>query len=686
MIALAAVMAAALLFPLKAMAVETCEVDVEDDGDDADDLCAAWEHANDNNGCSLMNVVRSAMEDEECAIDAEDNYAAVIILRAPDACEQATGQASCAGDNGPAVGGGETSRITVDAPIEISGKPKSNGSKDYDDGGGDPLIISGYNMKYLPACLGNACNPGHDGDWENHFLEDRMDSNHDAFGDPTNTETTQVVISIPNETERSSLRVDVGDDKAAFELMNLAYLQLRHINIELLHGAAIDFEQARCVSVNNVRIDVGAENEADAVIRWSPSYSTADACESIFRTQSAAMGGANRLRLHIDRSGEMEFSVIRLGGSHTAGDLSQMAMQAAISNVAFDTDVLPSGMSIVGWYGAEEVVCDVRGYDQDPGTWRCLFSDAQILSVHRLMENGKWEDETPRYTIKEAEQVSDGEIVLHSLSETIFTHAGRRIATRMPRCPDESQATPALACTIVNGEFTGFADDGTPTFTCDPGYKKVESDCVLDCREHTQLSEDGTQCLLDPGYEWNIDRSAIGAECPGDAVPDALVTGACVCAGGEEAFYDRDAAGWQCLRTCPTPERHGTGERDEEGRCLCVDGYELKGSRCKEIKTGNAGASPAVRTAARTPSPGEEESIGETAEDSADTACPGIFCSGGVNAAEGGDEDASVTTRSPAGSGGGCSLSAGTEPGWGGALLLLAALGLLRRIRHKGKI
>lgn len=662
-----------------AAAVERCEVDIEHDGDDADDVCVVTS-SNVDPECTLAQVIGHAYGDRWCAIDHDGKYGAIVFLQDPVSVNAA----------GTYPRHTEPGSATLSETITLWGKLPSDGSSQYGEGSGDPLVIVGFLLQYTTDCMGHSCSNPEQGDWEYHLLVGTnaipANRDHEAYDvnrwgtEENKTDMDPVIEMSPQDDDgnytNAVITVDLSNSQhAAFEAKADSYVQFRYVTLKLTGGAAFDLEEGSAVSFLHSRIEVDANNEIDYMFK---DYG---------EIRMDAMGGTSPVILTINKGATADepFAIFNVSSGVDREELVRNLRDV----IAFESRQINPGISLVaGRTPTSPIACRIFELAADDastgGSYRCRIIGGSVDGVVRLGEyNGDGSgDEAEIYTIKTPEDVSGGTITV-TRNETVFTASGQRIRVEMPTCPGGSEAPAELTCPIVNGDFNGFTENGGWDITCHDGYRRTQilkgmgvlgnsSDanigqgiCVLDCAEHMHPNEGATECVIDSGFEWNLDESAIHRECPGQPVPNVNGTG-CVCEDPDEEPVEIGSR-VDCKKRCV-----GDHMLRDGGSCACEEGFKKKQGRCIVDED-----PPEYDPPRATRSTGGGTSGGETEPPPADTTCIGIACFGSSQPT---DPAGSGTDAQPKGVvSGGCSLApaAGAAAGNACLVLLLCVMAML---------
>lgn len=671
-----------------AAAVRPCEVDIESDGGDADDVCVVTTAKSDCN--TLQKVIDGAYGNEKwCAIDHNKKYGAFVFFQDP-----VSGTPSQSNKNKKPGG------TTLTQTITLSGKLPSDGADAYGDGSGDPLVLTGDLLQYTLDCFARGCSNPSQGDWEDHLLDGTFGepphtADHPAFnierwGDAEKNKTDwDPVIEVPHGDDRAAITVDLPSaDAAGFLAKVFSYVQFRHVTLKLKKGAAFEFDNTPPsspvegsvlfpqVSFLDSRIEVGASNPTDHIFRGKGVIWTEGAMLPAGGLGIAAfvlpevMGGTSPVVISVGKavSPESPFSIVEADDA-AQGIFSVVNMR---NSVVFESPSLPEGLSLATWTNSDLISCRVMGMLAN-GELCCRFDEenpqaipGKVVFLEEYADPGNVLDATV-FTVGSTIDVADGAIAV-APGQPVFAADGRRIEIEMPTCPDGSVAPSSLECTIEHGAFNGFIDGGGFDFSCDAGYKKDETlgVCILECFDGTGLNDAGDACIVPAGHEWNIDNTQVYEECPGQPVPNADGS-ECVCKDSEKEPVEL-ASGIKCKAICTDPLMF----RNDSGNCKCPDGYNKDAGECVEIPA----KPPATPPPSSTTPPAQTGSATDTEGDITNTTtCIGFSCfDNAVERGQGGNGSDGVNP-SAGFAVGGCSLAptAGAATGNAWALLLLAA-------------
>ena len=497
-----AIMAAmiSISFAAHAKDTELCEVDIENDDSDADDVCVTRINDDSNGECHLQELLSRIAKDGErrCKVDHKDKFGAFIFFNNPTgytdtrpSSAEITTERSGPNDK---IGNQENAKITTQYNVyEVT----SDGSDQFkDEFRNHPVVLTGYVLMYTKNCLGHPCKNPNDGNWEESLLNGSLLSSYKSFDtgrwdNPKESKTDDdPVIKRPNANEYMMMEVELktspDPDVPAFYLSSLnpnnptdgmtknPYMHIRYINMNLSQGSAFNFSMldGGGVTFDHAKITFAMKNEADAIFIGSP--------EKIIQDPSFGYSGPVYIDVAENRTDPV--SVFRVKDENKA----KATLHSTAGAIAFASVYDVNGnVSILGWEGADDanpVTCTITPPEKDATTTTCRLSGGTTKYVRLTQVDGTAVYGTP-YTVSDLYTADGGVISDLKFSgssdeakyEAIFTESGRRIKITQLLCPDEK--TPATfteiegkkvpSCAVANGKAEYSEGTGGFTTTCD---------------------------------------------------------------------------------------------------------------------------------------------------------------------------------------------------------------------------
>lgn len=548
----------------RAYAIDACELEYSNDGDDSDDPCVVINNTSmlsvDQDSCTFKRILERLSENHNlCKIEVGRATGVNTVFFQPAGFPVYKDYFNELDEKRlyNRIKEGSTKTV-IDEPIDIELGRDTNVEKSYNPwtsyDGKQGVLISGAVPVFPAECMGSHCkepanSDGYNGGYDTWIRELLHGTISDDFTKVTEDKKVAIIdpttlIEYRDYKYKARIEVDLDDpDRAAITLRGNGIVIFQDIHFVVKSGILLSVEEGVEVYFDRCKIQ-------DA--RLTPPHLNVPLMVSDHATQISFE------KSHVHRPYDRAWhgpttallkhsSLIFAKKEHDYNRLNDYSGDGLIVTWRPD-ETAPQPYMVSGRDDVLHCVQTQAGsctLSEDPGL---LFYMHKLEEIEQLCEQvqdeyGRWV-----YSCETTLDLTDYDPEF----DLYFDIFGRPVEIKYPDCPDGKPMN------IYGGEREkcpmdgGYFDVGREQVICDPGYSRDYDEsgrmiCVLaiECPRGTHYDADSNypvkSCALDDGNEWSADGRSAYPECPGDVVPDGrgepkeLADGSfshCVCADG----------------------------------------------------------------------------------------------------------------------------------------------------------